>query len=301
MEWQDFLLVLVGLLGGVGLSRGLSGLTQMPISPDPTPAKTPAEPVSDIEQLRLTCQRLASVERFKSGFLARTAHELRSPINSLIGLHQLILEDLCEDPAEEREFIGQAKAAALKVLSLLDRLIAASKLDIGREAPQLEAMPLFPIFQSVQALTQLQAANRNVRLTVTLPPPALQVVSDPQWLSLLLVNLVEDAISTQPLGVLHLWSELHTSGQVAIYLQTERLLTEIQAAESAAVFPELPTPDLAQPDTIRLSTGLMLMLVRTLASVLGAALTWQPGPADPETARMQLLLPGEETVGIIGK
>ena len=36
--------------------------------------------------------------QFKGGFLARSAHELRSPLSSLMGLHQLILTGLCDSP-----------------------------------------------------------------------------------------------------------------------------------------------------------------------------------------------------------
>ena len=62
--------------------------------------------------LQIAYRQLLALERFKSGFLARTSHELRSPINTIVSLHQLILEDLCEGPEEEKEFIEQSKNAA---------------------------------------------------------------------------------------------------------------------------------------------------------------------------------------------
>ena len=143
-------------------------------------------------------QRLSQLERFKSGFLARSAHELRSPINSVIGLHQLILEGLCETPEEEKQFTGEAKEAAYKVLQLFDTIIAASKLDIGREIPTLEPIALTSLFKTIKELTQLQATNYNLRLTFK--PTDLSVTSDLKWLQMLLISLIDDAITATKLG-----------------------------------------------------------------------------------------------------
>ena len=51
----------------------------------------------ELEATKLAYLMTAQISQFKSGYLAKTAHELRSPLSSLMGLHQLILVDLCED------------------------------------------------------------------------------------------------------------------------------------------------------------------------------------------------------------
>ena len=61
----------------------------------------------ELKQAQLAYQMAAQMSQFKAGFLARTSHELRSPLSSMIGLHQLILSDLCESPEEQKEFIKE--------------------------------------------------------------------------------------------------------------------------------------------------------------------------------------------------
>ena len=56
----------------------------------------------------------SEMSKFKAGFLARTAHELRSPMNSMISGLQLVISDLADDPEEERKFVSQAHSCALK-------------------------------------------------------------------------------------------------------------------------------------------------------------------------------------------
>ncbi|NJL83245.1 MAG: hypothetical protein HC890_10340 [Chloroflexaceae bacterium] len=88
-----------------------------------------------LQQWQLALYRAVQMSQFKAGFLARTAHELRSPLASLMGLHQLVLHDLCENREEEREFIAQAHSAAQKLMNLLDEVVRSPKPTMGCSRP----------------------------------------------------------------------------------------------------------------------------------------------------------------------
>ena len=149
----------------------------------------------DLAAWQLAYYRAVQTEQFKSGFLARTAHELRSPLSSAVGLHQLILSDLCEDQAEEREFIQQANESVLKWVDLLDHLIDVSKVTYGTMSVNLQTISVDKVFDEVSRLVELQAANRNLRLTVNRPEGACLGVADPKRLSQILVDLIEAIIA----------------------------------------------------------------------------------------------------------
>ncbi|MEO0455337.1 MAG: HAMP domain-containing sensor histidine kinase [Cyanobacteria bacterium P01_A01_bin.114] len=242
----------------------------------------------DANQLRAAYHRLAIIEQFKRGFLARTAHELRSPINSIIGLHQLIVEDLCEGPEEEREFVVQAKDAALKMLKLLDTLIGVSKLDVGREVPKLDVIPVVPFFKEIHELTRLQAANRNLRLEIPLPEPDLKINSDPNWLQSLLIGLIEDAIANTDLGTVRLWAEPQED-RVALYLQEDRPLAELQSDLGEITYGK--PVDIANVDSMHLSTGLVLAAAKTNITYLNGELTLEANPDNAEQTLIRCLLP----------
>ncbi|MEQ8958292.1 MAG: histidine kinase dimerization/phospho-acceptor domain-containing protein, partial [Coleofasciculus sp. C2-GNP5-27] len=70
----------------------------------------------ELEQTRLAYQMAHEMSLYKGGFLARTSHELRSPLSSLMGMHQLILSDLCDSPEEAKEFVAQAHTSAQKMV-----------------------------------------------------------------------------------------------------------------------------------------------------------------------------------------
>ena len=108
--------------------------------------------------------------QFQAGFLARTAHELRSPLSSLMSLHQLILNDLCDSPAEERECLKEAYQAATRLLKMLEVVTQVSKLEAGLSPLRIENINLQILLDELRILTQLQAANRNLHLKIEAIP-----------------------------------------------------------------------------------------------------------------------------------
>lgn len=305
MDWQTALLIGLGFLGGVVTtslrSKPQSTAAASPTSsasgadtPDPvSPATSPNDDLSTSASTRqgvppqdpqaLAYERLGQLERFKSGFLARTAHELRSPINSVIGLHQLILEDLCETPEEEKQFTAEAKEAAYKVLQLFDTIIAASKLDIGREVPTLELLALKPLFKTLQELTHLQAANSNLRLTFK--PTELSVVSDLKWLQMMLVSLIDDAITSTNLGDITL-EAVADGDHVLIRLEADRPVSELSIRLDTSLYGR--EVDLSNLSSVYLSTGLTLAVAEEMAKALSGKLIL---PTDDEGPVITVKLP----------
>ena len=239
--------------------------------------------------LQLAYQQLLALERFKSGFLARTSHELRSPINTIVSLHQLILEDLCESPQEEKEFIEQSKQAALKMLALFDRIAAVSKLDVGREPPKVGTVDLSFLLPEVEMLTALQIANQNVRYTVNAPTEDLEIVTDGRWLKNTLVSLIQDAIPHTKKLTLSVEKSVQRSNiAIDIVIECDRSTSQLQAdlnsIETVAAQPETPPKPASieaarkfpDPETLKLSTGLVLATAQTTLPVIKGEFLIEP-------------------------
>lgn len=149
---------------------------------------------TDLATLQLAYDRLLHQAQHQAAFLGTASHELRAPINQIISLHQLILEDLCENPAEEREFLAQANQTIQTVLKYLDLLISLSKFDIGTLPPQLKPTPLGPLLTRVQRQIEMQCVNRHCRFTLGPGAESLSVNTDAVWLEQTLVMLIEAAL-----------------------------------------------------------------------------------------------------------
>ncbi|WP_036477426.1 sensor histidine kinase KdpD [Myxosarcina sp. GI1] len=175
----------------------------------------------ELKQVKLAYQMAAQMSEFKASFLARTSHELRSPLSSLIGIHQLILSDLCENPQEEKEFIEQAYQSALKLMKLIDEIVAVSKIEHGSTSLCFETLQLTKIFHCVRQLTYLQAANRNLKLTVTEPDPILYVLADRARLIQLVANLIDSGISLMDGGEIEVTTASNVPNFVDIHIDLQ--------------------------------------------------------------------------------
>lgn len=178
----------------------------MPASASPSPyddgadgadfAPSPGLPtdLTEVAALRLAYDRLQQQYHSLAAFLGTASHELRAPINQVISLHQLILEDLCESPDEEREFIAQANQAITRILKNLDTLIGLSKLDIGALEPAASPISLAKVLATVRQFTEMQCTNRHCRFAVNPGPEPPQVLTDERWLTQALLVWVEAAL-----------------------------------------------------------------------------------------------------------
>lgn len=178
---------------------------------------------AQIKQLKLDYYMAQQMCQFKAGFLARVTHELRSPINGLIGAHQLILSDLCDSPEEEREFLANANTSAVKMIDMLDKILDVSRTESGKNPMKLEALQLAEVFEEVRYLTEMQAANRNIPLKIVNPDPDIYVLADEQWLTPVLVNLVDGAITPDEMGSISVSAQAaKESGDVHILIEAPR-------------------------------------------------------------------------------
>jgi len=238
--------------------------------------------------------------QFNAGFLARTAHELRSPLNGLLGLHQLILGDLCDSPEEERGFVQQAHQAGMKMLTLLDEVIRVSKISTGTLPLKLQPVQLMGLLKTVQEMTHLHAQDRNVRLMVQLPDPQVHVQADPNWLRQVLVHCLESSIhQMEGGGSLRLGLTMHpTQPQVTLWMEDSRPATAWKDSlhwMQADQVPLSPLPKQAQLLQVQapapLSPGLLLHLDQLILARMGSHLEWQVANPETDQIRLQFALP----------
>ncbi|TAF03196.1 MAG: sensor histidine kinase [Nostocales cyanobacterium] len=295
MNFVNWLYLGTGIGLGIGLCKLFLQSSKSPSSPAqivPQSQKTEISGISEeLNMAQLAYQMAREISQFKAGFLARTSHELRSPLNGLIGLHQLILNDLCEDPAEEREFVGQAYERSLKLLKMIDEILSVSRIEQGTNKLEIQPVQLNQILQEVHKLTYLLAANRNYPFTISLAAPEIYVLADMRWLRQILVNLVDTTISQMEEGSIYLSSKIaSTNNVVHIYLDVPT--HAVMFSESIDLIAAEKTKDQENYD---LSPGMKLLLNQNLLAVMGGKLEILNSPITKEITqdwtRLQVSIP----------
>ncbi|MCL4502709.1 MAG: ATP-binding protein [Deltaproteobacteria bacterium] len=141
---------------------------------------------------------LERTNRLKDEFLANTSHELRTPLSAVLGFLRIVLDKLYDNPAEEREFIQNAYDSAKNLLNLINELLDTAKIEAGKVDLNLVKVDVSLAFEEVKKLSQLQAAQKGLRLTFQ--AHQVKVRADPDKLHQVLLNLVANAIKFTQAG-----------------------------------------------------------------------------------------------------
>jgi signal transduction histidine kinase len=247
---------------------------------------------AELEQTRLAYYTAVQINQFKTGFLGRTAHELRSPLSSLMSLHQLILSDLCESPEEEREFIKQAYAAAQKLLKIIDKIVLVSKLEYGRIALQKESVNLKSILLDIIPLVNLQAANKNLQIKMEELTEDIYILSDEKRLLLSLTHLIDTAITWMTQGEIKLQASIEQSlGIIQITLNCEISIWQ-ETKDLLQKSPPISKEDLKEfARTLEISPGEKYLLAFNLIEAMGGNLTLVEQDSTPNLTQLQIAFP----------
>jgi signal transduction histidine kinase/CheY-like chemotaxis protein len=142
------------------------------------------------DELREKKEEAELATRAKSRFLASASHDLRQPIHAL-GMFVARLRQLPHD-AETAHLIGNVEKSVHAMQGLLTALLDISRLDAGSLTPELYPYPLAELFRRLAVDLSPQADDQSLNLR--LRPSPLWVMSDPELLYRILLNLAANAI-----------------------------------------------------------------------------------------------------------
>lgn len=143
--------------------------------------------------LRVELERARMEARQKSGFLSRMSHEIRTPMNGILGLAELMKANPSLD-AGAREHLAKIHAASRYLLSLLNDILDASKLETGKVALACEPFDLREMVARLEHIIAPQAEERGVRFTPAVEAAHTRVRGDALRLAQILLNLLSNAV-----------------------------------------------------------------------------------------------------------
>ena len=152
-------------------------------------------------QLRETNAQLVRASQFKSEFLAKMSHQLRTPLTAIIGFCEVLLGGLDgELKPEQTEDITQIHTSSAVLLELINDILDLSKIEAGKIEVAISDVDLQDVVDQVISTMVQMAEAKALKLTASLSPAAHMVKADPGRLREILTNLVSNAIKFTPKG-----------------------------------------------------------------------------------------------------
>ena len=87
----------------------------------------------------------------KSEFLAKMSHELKNPLNSIIGYSEILIENLADSEDQKYKDLQTIRGAGHRLLELIDDLLDLSKLEAGKMTLHPDSIDLRGLFDGMAA------------------------------------------------------------------------------------------------------------------------------------------------------
>jgi len=209
-------------------------------------------------------------------FLAKVSHEVRTPLNSIIGFAELMLQERF-GPIGNKRYKGYAEdihQSGLYALSLLNDLLDISKIEAGKFELDFTAVDVAEIVEACVASLQPLAKRSRIVLRTSLADDVPVVVADPRRLKQTLLNLLTNAIKFTKEGGQVIVSGTLVNGELRLRVRDSGVgMTKNEIAYAMKPFHQLDTAPRRQS-----GTGLGLPLTKALADANRARLELSSEP-----------------------
>jgi two-component system, NarL family, sensor histidine kinase EvgS len=155
----------------------------------------------------------------KSRFLASMSHDLRTPLNSILGFSEFMQLETLGPIANAKygEYIGDIGSSARLLLSLIEEILDVARLEAGTTALEEEKVPLGPLVAEAVRMMAPLADGAGVTLIDQASASLPDVLADPSHLKRVVLNLLTNAVKFTPEGgSVRLLGGRHDDGVVAV-------------------------------------------------------------------------------------
>lgn len=142
---------------------------------------------------------LRRLETVRAEFVANVSHELRTPLTAIKGCLETLLDEAPPQSPTHRRFLEVANSHAERLGRLINDLLNLSDIETGKVVLHPCPISIRAFVSEISAIFEKDAAKKGVEL-VNQVPAHLSVRADPDRLSQILVNLVDNAVKYTPKG-----------------------------------------------------------------------------------------------------
>lgn len=227
---------------------------------------------------------LKRLESARRDFMASVSHEFKTPLTSILGFTETLLDGALNDVTHARSFVEKISRHADRLAHLVNDVLSLSRLDQGQWDLRIEQVDLAQLSKALLDEHQASAAEKNVELVLE-APPSLGIAADVELMRQLIGNLISNAIRYN-----------RPNGKVWLRLSGDEMVTRITVQDTgigippehhSRVFERFYRID-AHRSRQTGGTGLGLAIVKHLVQVVGGSIVLH---SDGNGTRFDVTLP----------
>lgn len=215
---------------------------------------------------------LKQLERIRKDFVANVSHELKTPLTSIKGYLEALLEGAKDDPERCVEFLGIIRKHTDNLNAILSDLLQLSTIESGLYRWRRESISVSDLVEKAVQVVQPAAEKKRQALSVVLGEPPISLTGDADKLGEVLVNLLDNAVKYTP-----------EEGKITVEAQQSDVMVRICVSDTGVGIPPKDIPRIFERfyrvDRARSrelgGTGLGLSIVKHIVEAHGGKVSAQ--------------------------
>ncbi len=225
---------------------------------------------TDVTEIQVAREKAEAANRAKSNFLSNMSHEMRTPMNAIIGM--TAIGKAASDLEKKDYAFGKIDNASTHLLGVINDVLDMSKIEAGKFELSLAPFQFEKMLQKVAGVTSFLIDEKRQKFTVYLDPDIPEtLIGDDQRLAQVLTNLLSNAVKFTPeYGSIHVDSRLvkEEDGVCTLAIDVSDTGIGITSEQIGRLFTSF---EQAESSTSRKfgGTGLGLVISKRIAELMG--------------------------------
>ncbi|MDH3503940.1 MAG: hybrid sensor histidine kinase/response regulator [Nitrospirota bacterium] len=190
------------------------------------------------KELEVANTQLQEHDRYRSQFVAHVSHELRSPLTSMKGFVENMVDGLTGPISQKQEqYLTRIQTNIGRLTHMIVDLLDRAKLEAGKMEVSINTVLIVPLVKDIVEQFQPLAYAKGQQLTLWEPPSPLTVLADGDKVNQIVNNLIENAIKYTPHG-----------GAISVKIRPDHnQRVEISVTDTGEGIPPLALPHIFTP------------------------------------------------------
>ena len=228
----------------------------------------------------------------KTDFLSNMCHDIRTPMNAIIGITTLMKNEL-HQPEKLAEHLGKLETSGRLLLGIINDILDMSRIESGKTTLNIEKTNLPQQVSQLDSIIRQQASQRRQTFTVENHVQHENVLADPNRLNQVLMNILSNAVKYTPQGG-HIRLEVEELTHTEHYAKYRFVVQDdgigMSAVYQKTLFEPFTREEKSGTNRVQ-GTGLGMAITKSIVDLMGGTIHVESAPGKGSRFEVVLELP----------
>ena len=238
----------------------------------------------------------------KTDFLSNMSHDIRTPMNAIIGITTLMKNELHE-PDKLAEHLEKLESSGRLLLGIINDILDMSRIESGKTTLNVEKMNLPQQISQLDSIIRQQAGQRSQTFTVSTNLQHENVLADPNRLNQVLMNILSNAVKYTPTGG-HIRFEVEELPRNEHYARYRFVVQDdgigMSDAYQKTIFDPFTREEKSGTNHVQ-GTGLGMAITKSVVDLMGGVISVESAPGQGSRFEVVLEFPIDTEAALVQK